>query len=194
MMKAFFRKLVHATWSWTWLEHLQQDFRYALRGLRRSPMFTTVAVLSLAVGIGANTAIFSVCDALIFRPLPVRDAQELVRVTRTDNTGGIDQFSYRQFDDVRSSSAFAGVTVATHLDRSNVTTSGPGGGFDPSAVHVELVSGEYFATLGVGSVKGRILSRADDLLRDGAPVVVISHAYWQRRFASAPDVVGDGSH
>src|SRR6185436_6168201 len=98
-------------WSWTWLEQLRQDFRYALRGLRRSPMFTTVAVLSLAVGVGANTAMFSVNDALIFRPLPVRDARELVRVTRADNTGGVDQFSYRQFDDVRSSSAFGGVAV-----------------------------------------------------------------------------------
>jgi predicted permease len=178
-------------WRWTWLEQFGQDLRYALRGLRKNPVFATVAVLSLALGIGANTAMFSINDALIFRALPVRKPDQLVRVTRADNLRqGLDQFSYAQFQDLRSSHAFAGVTAIAHLDRSNVTASGRGGGLDPSAVHVELVSGEYFQTLGVGSVRGRTLGPDDDRVRDGEPVVVISYAYWQRRFALASDVVG----
>jgi predicted permease len=182
-------RLVRSAWTWRWLAQFGQDLRYALRGLRRDPVFATVAVLSLGLGIGANTALFSINDALIFRTLPVREPERLVRVTRTDS-GSRDAFSYQQFKDIRSSSAFAGVTVATHLDRFNVTASGPGGGFDPGAVRVALVSGEYFDVLGVRGVRGRMLSAGDDRVRDGAPVAVISDAYWQRRFALAPDVVG----
>ena len=185
------KEVTRQVWTRPWLEQLGQDLRYALRGLRRSPVFTTVAVLSLGLGIGANTLMFSINDALFFRTLPVREPERLVRVTRTDSgSQGRDAFSYQQFQDIRSSAAFAGVTVATHLDRFNVTASGPGGGFDPDATHVALVSGEYFDVLGVGGVKGRMLRAGDDRVRDGAPVVVISYPYWQRRFALAPDVIG----
>ena len=146
--------------GWTWLEHLGRDLRYAIRGLRKSPVFAAVAVVSLALGIGANTAMFSINDALRFRTLAVRQPEELVRVTRSDNTTqSRDQFTYAQFLEIRSSSAFAAVTVATHLDRSNVTASGPSGGFDPSVVHVELVRGTTSRRSALQREAGRLFER-----------------------------------
>ncbi|MCU1334900.1 MAG: hypothetical protein JWO19_481 [Bryobacterales bacterium] len=168
------------------LEHLVQDLRYGLRQLRRSPGFTAVAVLSLALGIGANTAIFSLIDALMLRWLPVRDPQELVQLKLL--TGGAsrvgDSFSYpiiRALADQKQ--IFSGVCGFS----SAAVMVGPLGSV--TQVSAAWVTGAYYETLGLNPSSGRLLTREDD--QPGAPVVtVISDGYWERQFARNPGAVG----
>jgi predicted permease len=174
-------------WTWIWLEQTGQDVRYALRMMLRSPGFTAVAVLSLALGIGANTAIFSVVDALMLKMLPVRNPQQLVNFV----PGEFPYFSYPMFTQFRDrTEVFSGMSAICALDRSNVTVDGPGGGLDPTQLRVDLVSGNYFSMLGVEPVIGRTFTADDDRHAGGHPVVVISFGYWRRRFALSSGVVG----
>jgi predicted permease len=171
------------------LEAAVRDIRYAARALRRSPGFTAVAVLSLALGIGANAAIFSVVDTLMWKSLPVRDPERLALVS----SSGVFNVSYALFEALRDGSdAAIDLAAVIRTDRYNVAVSAAGGGrvtIDQGPVRAALVSGNYFAMLGVPTVIGRTLAAADD--RAGAdPVVVISDAYWASRFSRAPDVVG----
>jgi len=171
------------------------DVLHAFRTLRRSPGFTTVAVATLAVGIGANVAIFRIADALLRRPLPVRDPSELVLLGEarswgmlSGQTGSFQVFSapYVRRLEARTD-LFSGV-FATQSTRPEVPIRIPG---SPSleGAGIELVTGSAFRVLGVGAAAGRILQPEDD--RPGAaPVVVISHGFWMRRFAGSPDVVG----
>jgi predicted permease len=174
-----------------WLEELRQDLRYALRGLHRAPAFALVAVLSLALGIGSSTAVFSVVDVLALRRVPVREAAGLVNFREhLPPNRVVDVFTYEELERFRRLpgvfSAVAGVTV---VDRSNVATDGAHEG-DPARVRVALVTGNYFDMLGVTALRGRTLAPSDDRVPDGEPVAVISHAYWKRRFARDSTVVG----
>ena len=187
------------------LDTLFQDLRFALRMLRKSPGFTSVAVLTLALGIGANTAIFSLIDAVLLRSLPVRDPQRLVVFQWTalhpPNTKG--HYSYmscpssnasgehgcslsypmfRQFQSLQG--AFSSVIALGGDAGLNLRGNGPA-----TFVHGELVSGEFFDTLGVVAALGRTLAPSDDT--PGAPpVAVLSYGFWQRAFASDPTAVG----
>ena len=164
---------------------LLQDLRFALRLFRRTPGVTAVAVLSLALGVGANAAIFSVVDALGFRPLPVPDEQRLVRVYATGREEGRGRLSYKEFDEIRQSNhVFSGVMV--HGLRGASVTDARG---DTEVVAADVVSGDYFTTLGVVPALGRPF-RKDEEFRGSAPVVIISHSLWQRRFGGDPAVVG----
>src|ERR1700730_14534809 len=126
---------------WTSLQRLGQDLRYALRLMGRSKGFTAVAVLSLALGIGANTAMFSITDALMLRPLPVRNPERLITLSE----GSFYFFQYPTFQKFRNlTQVFSDVTAACLLRRSNVIVNGPGGGLDAGTVGVALVSGTYF--------------------------------------------------
>jgi predicted permease len=171
------------------MDMLFRDVRYAARGLRRAPGFTLVAVLSLALGIGANTAIFSVLDALMWHGLPVADRSRLALA----NPSGPFPLTYAQFERLRDASSGADLSAIVRTDRYNVQLSAGSGGqaasIDEGPVRVGLVSGNYFATMNVAAAVGRALTDGDD--REGAPpVAVISHAYWRRRFGGAPDVLG----
>jgi len=162
-------------WGWMSLERLWQDLRYAKRQLAANPGFAAVAVVSLALGIGANTAIFGLIDHVMLRLLPVRNPGELVVLRRT--------LSYPEFEEVRRrnnvfSSVF-GVHLVTHLDAKNL---GPVAG--------ELVSGNYFETLGVRAALGRTLVPDDDRAPESGPVAVVSYGYWKRVFGGSPDVLG----
>jgi len=127
------------------LDQLQADLRYAFRVLRQSTGFTAVAVVSLTLGIGANTAIFSVIDVLMLRTLPVQNPQQLVSFNYPDDFA-YNQFPYPMFERFRDlSNAFAGVSAVFQLEHSNVRVNGPGGGMDTGAVQVGLVSGTYFS-------------------------------------------------
>jgi predicted permease len=167
------------------------DLRYGLRVLRKSPGFTAVAVLSLALGIGANTAIFSVLDALVLKPLPVSHPEQLVLIKRAEETVRSSNWLYKPFfESYRDlSEAFSGVSAVREIDRFNVMIDGPGGGLDTAKVRIGLVSGNYFSTLGVNAAVGRTLTADDDRVPGGHPVAVISYAYWKRTFALAPDVL-----
>jgi len=166
---------------------LLQDLRYALRQLRKSPGFAAVAILTLALGIGANTAIFSLLDQALLRSLPVKDADRLV-ILKYDgsNTGHLDSrsdgkfyFSYPMYRDLRDrNSVFSGL-IATDWVQVGVQWHN-----QPDLVEAELVSGNYFDVLGLQPALGRLFVTSDDLVPDANPVVVLSFSYWQRRFGT----------
>jgi putative ABC transport system permease protein len=169
-------------WAVRAIDHAQQDVRIAVRGLRKSPGFALVAVGTLALGIGANTALFSIFSSLVLRPLPVRDPGGLALVT--DGSG---PWSYPIWQEIRAreddlfDGAFAWSPQTFDLSAS--------GQRDP--VDGAYVSGRLFDVLGVTAIRGRMITPADDggAAPDG-PVAVISHRLWQQRFASVSDVVG----
>ena len=164
---------------------LLRDLRFAVRVFARTPGVTAVAVLSLALGIGANAAIFTVVDAIGFRSLPVPSEGRLVRVFGTDRHGAQGRVSYREFQEVRGQNrSFSGVLV--HGLRGAAVTDPRG---DTTIVAADVVSGDYFATLGIQPALGRPL-RPDEERPDAAPAVVISHALWRDRFGGDPGVVG----
>ena len=168
---------------------LWHDIRYALRQLRRSPGFTLTVVLTLALGVGANAIVFSVLNALILRPLPVPDGQQLVFFNRTGNTGSTvassPAQSYPDYRDLRDGNhTFSGVT-AYALERAGVRIAG--------TVHQSWfseVSENYFDMLRVQPALGRFFHPADAHGPDSSPYVVLSHAYWQREFNGDPHVTG----
>jgi len=177
------------------MESLLQDARYAVRQLAKSPAFTLTAIITLALGIGANTAIYSLLDQVMLRDLPVRNPQELVMLScegsdqgRLSTYGGDDTeyFSYPMYRDLRDkNSVFSGV-VATDQTEIGVAWHN-----QPELVYGELVSGNYFDVLGVKPAAGRLFVQSDDEAQERNPVVVLSYAYWQRRFGSDPRVVND---
>jgi predicted permease len=176
---------------------LGRDLLYGWRVLWRHPLTAGVAIFSLAVGIGANTAIFAVVDALMLRPLPVRDPAALVSFQRTelDATPSADilddaQFAYPEFQAYAAERrAFADAAAVLSLDRSNIRM-GHDLATDGRRTRTALVSGEYFSTLGVEAALGRVFGAQDDVTLGGHPVAVISDAYWRRRFTQGADVVG----
>ena len=172
-------------------DDLQQDFRYAARTLRRSRAFTTVGVLSLALGIGASTAVFSVVDGVLLRKLPVAEPGRLVTLREYIAPGRTNDFlTHEEYGRLRDETrVFASVATVNAFDRANVALSGAGGGTDAGRARVAIVSGSYFGTFGVNAALGRVLTPSDDRVLGGHPVVVISDAYWERRLARAPDVL-----
>ena len=172
------------------VDELRADVAYALRLLRRSPAFTIVALLSLALGIGANTAIFSLIDTLLVKTLPVQDPQQLFFV---DNSGGKSGGSsgppYPCFERLRDWNRFLSGIAAFSGRQFKVTIDGVS-----ERVRGQYASGSYFDLLGVRAIHGRLLKSADDIEpgRGGpdGPVAVISDAFWTRRFARDPSVIG----
>ena len=192
--------------------HLSRDLRYALRGLARSPLFTSVALLSIALGIGANTAIFTLVDEVLLRRLPVKDPERLVLFNGSrnhygSNSGG-NMLSYPMYEDFRDN--FVDRGTAAPLPRvspavSVGATAAPvfSGMFArrPVAMNVgangqtervpgELVSGTYFQVLGVGAAIGRVITVDDDKERGASPVAVLSYDYWRNRFGADRQIVG----
>src|SRR6266481_1124042 len=172
------------------MSRLLFDLKFALRNLRRSPLFTIVAVASLALGIGANTAIFTIIDQLMLRLLPVKDPQQLVTIWTTGphmgNNRGWRAASYPMYQDFQQKAkAFSYVFC-----RFEAPVSASFGG-QTERVQAELVSGNYFQALGVQPAAGRVFTpEQDDRVYKGHPSVVLSYPYWTTRFASDPSVVG----
>jgi putative ABC transport system permease protein len=167
-------------WGWGWLDSLLQDIRYGLRTLASSPGFTLTAVLSLALGIGANTAIFTILNAVMLRSLPVKDPQRLVEMRQGSFTNPIwEAYRDRQqiFDGML---AFSG----SMFDLAEGGEKQPGSGL--------WVSGSFFDVLGVTPVQGRLINKDDDTRGGGksGPVVVLSHAFWMSHYSGDPNVVG----
>jgi predicted permease len=159
-----------------------QDIRYAFRMFRRNPVFTGIAILSLALGIGANSAIYSLVDKVMFRALPVRNPEELALFNRA--------YPYPRYEQFRDQNdVFAGIFAACAVDQVSIETSDTGPAND-ERITGRLVSGSYFQVLGTDAVLGRTLTPDDDKIPDGHPVVVLSHGFWKRRFGSDPSVIG----
>jgi putative ABC transport system permease protein len=172
----------------TWLENLAQDIRYGARQLRKYPGFTAVAVLTLALGVGANTAIFSVISAVLLRPLPYRDAERLVMISeRSPNgasllAGGGDFLAWRE-----QSRSFESLAYWPEWRGSrNFNLSG---GDRAEKLVGTFVSSSFFPLLGVQPILGRTFLSEEDERKDN-PVVLISHALWQRHFGGDPQVLG----
>ena len=165
-------------------DEARQDLRYAVRQLRRSPGFTAVAVLSLALGIGANTAIFSLIDAVILRTMPVARPHELVLLGHRSSGPASTTANYPLLERYRSASLFQDVTA---YSRETFTVSTPDG---PELTNGQFVSGNYHEVLGVQFAVGRGFSREPDRPGLRAPVAVISDAYWARWFGRSLDVLG----
>ena len=171
---------------------LFEDVRYALRGLRKSPLFTIVALASLAVGIGANTAVFSLMDQALLRSLPVKHPEELVlfsapgprRGTINSNYNDLVAFSYPMYREFRDgNTVFSGVMARFPINFSMSWHD------QTERVSGDLVSGNYFDVLGVQAAIGRTFTGEDDQKPEAEPVVVLSYGYWKRRFAADPGVL-----
>jgi predicted permease len=197
-------------WGWRWLSDFLQDTRYGLRMLRKNPGFTGVAVITLALGIGANTAIFSLIDAVMLRALPVRDPQQLVLLQwdarhepKTTSNGSYGDcaanfgegeptgclLSKPFVDDVRSKTdVFSGLAAFADAGHLNLSGNGPASQTAPL-----YVSGDYFETLGVRAAIGRTIQPGDDTLSAPA-VVVLNYGYWQSAFGGDPSAVGKTIH
>ena len=175
------------------IESFAQDVRFGLRMLRKSPGFAVVAVLTLALGIGANTAIFTVINAVLLRALPVQHPEQLAVVgnparVHSWSTGNprIDVFSFPLYRVIRDkNSVFSSVLASSHLENLRIKIEG-----GAENINGRLVTENYFQTLGVSALLGRTFSPEDGKAPGTDPVVVISYSYWQRRFAGDPTVLG----
>ena len=171
-------------WRWHLVEDAWADLRYAVRQWRRAPAFAVAALATLALGIGANTTVFSVVDALVLRPLPFPDADRLVSVQSIDRrTGTPGGLSYPNFFDIRRQTR--GLSHIASYRGTDVTLTGKD---LPVHLRGQIVSWEFFQTLGVSPVRGRAFVPDDE--RPGANVVVLSHETWTRHFGGNPAVVG----
>jgi len=163
-----------------------QDIRYALRSLRKHPAFAAVAILSVALGIGANTAIFTLLNAVTLKSLPVSAPNEIFALRWSDPKTP-QHFSWPTFERFRAAVPQTPMAASTRVTSMNATV---GGSSAAELASGQLVSGEYFAVLGVHAALGRLFTPDDNRTPGGHPVAVISHGYWQRRFASSLAVIG----
>src|SRR5262252_4996553 len=198
--ESLIKEQTREAWGWSWLEYLLQDARYALRQLRKTPGFTATAVLTLALGIGANAAIFTLVDAFVMRKLPVTDPKTLVRLGDTNdccvNSGSAENGDYSlfsteiyerlkkyvpEFEQLAAMQAgFAYRPVVARRDQTQENAR---------SVIGEFVSGNYFETFGLKPAAGRLLTGSDDV--KGAPMVaVMSYAAWQRDYGADQAVIG----
>src|SRR6516225_4783866 len=157
-----------------------QDFQYAVRNLRRSPLFTIVALFSLALGIGANSAVFTIADQVLLRLLPVDHARQLVSFNSPGPQSGMvwgeNRFSYPMYRDFRDHSAVFDGVAARFPTPLNLTYNNRS-----ERIQAELVSGTWFYTLGLTTALGRGITVSDDLVPSAHPVVVLTHDYWKAR-------------
>lgn len=172
------------------MAHLLTDFHLAVRALRRAPLFTLLTAISLALGIGANTTIFTLLDQVVLRKLPVDRPDELVQLRISGSFSGNSwgdgtEISYPMYVEFRdNNSVFSGMFARFGWPMHVGTTRGI------ERVNGELVSGTYFPTLGVSAAAGRLMTPDDDRVPGGHQVAVLSHDYWKTRFGSSPAVIG----
>ena len=174
------------------MQNLWNDIRFGLRMLAKSPGFTAIAVITLALGIGANTAIFSLMDQVLLRELPIQNPQELVILRAPGPATGhvssdgdsTESFSYPMYKGLRDrNSVFSGI-LARYGFSASVASHG-----QTDRASGEVVSGNYFDLLGVRPALGRVFTQDDDRVPGAQPVVVLSHSYWTRHFGGDPSVL-----
>ena len=182
------------------MQTIWQDLRYGVRTLIKNPAFSAIAILTLALGIGANTAIFTVLDAVLLNSLPVKNPQQLVLLTDPgaggmsvgNSTGDRDMLTYAEFQDIAArnqvlSDTFAADAMGLEIP---VSLGEAAQGGEASEAGVQMVSGSFFDVLGVNALAGRTFTPEVDKLRDANPVAVISYSFWQRRFGGETNVLG----
>ncbi len=193
----------HQVWSSRWESHLEsliKDLRFGVRGLTKTPGFTFVRLLSLALGIGANTSIFTLLNAVIFRPLPVPQPQQLYLFGKGAWVGSMDGMPSRSWqlfsnpffkDFAEQTPSFSGV-AAQSISRWAATFRWDGGAIEH--VRIDLVSGSYFNVLGVSPAMGRLIGESDDRHRGASPIAVASYGWFQRHFQGNAAAIGQAVH
>jgi predicted permease len=184
------REEVRDIWLTRWLRDFVYDLRFSARSFLRSPSFTATAVLSLALGIGATTALYSLIDQIVLRALPVAHPERLVLIDwngfqMAETFGTANVMSYPICRDLQQQKEFFDGVFCRAATTINLSTSG-----EPRLTAVELVSGTYFPVLGVSPALGRLLTIDDDQAPGSSPVVVLSYDFWKNQFGSAQDIVG----
>jgi len=184
------REEVRDVWLTRWLRDFVYDLRFSARSFLRSPPFTATIVLSLALGIGATTAIYSLVDQVLLHALPIRQPQRLVLIDWkgdqvANGFGSWNLMSYPICLDLQLQDRFFDGVICRAATTVNLST---GGEHKPAAA--EIVSGAYFSVLGVGPALGRVLENDDDRTPDASPIVVLAYDFWKSQLAGAPDVVG----
>jgi len=172
------------------MDTILKDLRYALRKMLRSPAFTTVALLSLAVGIGTNTAVFALVEDILFQSLPYPEADELVEVYLAQEVFPYSPLSYPDYLDVREASR----EIFEELGLGGFTFGQVDRGDRVGSLLGELVSGTYFPLLGMGAAVGRTLLPEDDISPGAHYVMMLGHGYWQREYGGDPEIVGQTVH
>jgi predicted permease len=184
------REEVRDVWLTRWFRDFLYDLRFSARSFLRSPGFTAATLLSLALGIGATTAIYSLVDQVILHALSVADPARLVLVDwkgdpATGGFGSGNLMSYPICRDLQQESRFFDGVLCRAEIQVNLSAGG-----DPRPVAAEIVSGSYFRVLGIGPALGRVIEETDDAALGAGPVVVLSHSFWQAEFGGAADIVG----
>lgn len=184
------REEVRDIWLTRWLRDFVSDLRFSARSFRRSPSFTATVVLSLALGIGATAALYSLIDQVVLRALPVDHPERLVLIDwigfqNAETMGTRNLMSYPIFRDLQQHKEFFDGVFCRAATTINLSTSG-----EPKLTAAELVSGRYFSVLGVSPALGRLLTIDDDQAPGSSPVVVLSYDFWKNQFGSAQDIVG----
>jgi len=168
---------------------LLRDLHYSLRTLGKSPVFLTVSVLSLALGIGANTAIFTLINQLILQPLPVKDPEQLVmlagRGKHYGGNNGPDRISYPMYQEIRDKNQVFSGMFCTYPGTVSASFQGR-----TELIGADFVSGNFFPVLGIGAAVGRVFTASDDLIQGGHPLAVLSYGYWRARFGADQGIVG----
>ena len=183
---ALLRDEARATWSWNWLESVGRDLRYSVRTLRRTPGFTSIAVIVMALGIGANVALFTVVRSVLLKPLPFEDPDRLLMVNESKTGNVPNSVAGGMFDEWRKNNRSFERMAVVHTGENQL--SGEGGQL-PERLKSGMNSWELFSTLGVHPMIGRDFTAADDSPSANG-VIIISASLWQRRFGSDPNVVG----
>jgi predicted permease len=172
------------------VESILQDLRSAVRTLKKSPGFTIVTTLILALGIGANTAIFSVVDAVLLKMLPVKDPERLILLSHTGKYEDKDSFMYSMYERFRDDDRTLSGVLAYYPLRLTVSVDGQ----QEPAINGQVVTGNYYQVLGVNAMLGRTIASDDDRVTGAQPVCVISYGYWRRRFGRDPGIIGKTIH
>jgi predicted permease len=184
------REEVRDIWLTRWLRDFVYDLRFSARSFLRSPSFTATAVLSLALGIGATTALYSLIDQVVLRALPVHHPERLVLIDWSgeqyaETFGTINVMSYPLCRDLQQQTQLFGGVFCRHATTINLSTGG-----EPRLTAAELVSGTYFSVLGVSPALGRLFTAEDDQAPGSSPAVVLSYDFWKNQFGGARDIVG----
>ncbi len=184
------REEVRDVWLTRWMRDFVYDLRFSIRSFLRAPSFAATVILSLALGIGATTAIYSLVDQILLHSLPVRQPERLVLIDWhgedvSSGFGSWNLMSYPICRDLEQQTRIFDGVFCRALTTLNLST-----GSDPKPTTAEIVSGSYFAVLGVPAAIGRVLTENDDRTPGSSPVVVLAYDYWKTQFAGAPDVVG----
>lgn len=184
------REEVRDVWLIRWFSEFVHDLKFAARSFVRSPSFTATAVLSLALGIGATTAIYSLVDQVLLRQLPIRQPERLVLIDwngeqLADGWGSGNLMSYPMCRDLQVQDGFFDGVFCRSPTTANLST-----GSDPRPAAIEIVSGTYFSVLGIRPALGRLFDKDDDRIPGAHPVVVLSHDFWTQQLAASPDVIG----